>query len=92
MTAKMPEPVAYLIDWPEEPELGIYFSEEENNFASSRPLITTDQAEAYAVARVNEALEALEMADAMLSGANMNAEVVERKVKAAIRALKKEQS
>jgi hypothetical protein len=29
-------------------------------------------------------LEALELADAMLSGANMNASVVERKVRAAI--------
>ncbi|NNJ16407.1 hypothetical protein CSV86_014860 [Pseudomonas putida CSV86] len=34
------EPVAWLIDWPEEPELGHYFSDESNPVARSRPLYT----------------------------------------------------
>jgi hypothetical protein len=32
------QPVAWLIDWPEEPELGHYFSDEPNEHARSRPL------------------------------------------------------
>lgn len=32
------EPVAYLIDWPDEPELGHYFAEEDSNTGRSRPL------------------------------------------------------
>jgi len=32
------EPLAWLIDWPEEPELGHYFSDEPNEHARSRPL------------------------------------------------------
>ena len=32
------QPVAWLIDWPEEPELGHYFSDEPNEYARSRPL------------------------------------------------------
>jgi glutathione S-transferase len=38
--------------------------------------------------KLGKALEALELADATLSGANMNMKVVERKVKAAIAELK----
>jgi hypothetical protein len=34
------QPVAWLIDWPEEPELGYYFSDEPNEHARSRPLYT----------------------------------------------------
>jgi len=55
MTAKMPEPVTWLVDWPGEPELGSYFSTEKNDFTRSRPLITTEQAEAYAQAVRDEA-------------------------------------
>ena len=55
MSVKMPEPVAYLVDWPDEIELGLYFSEEKNDSARSRPLITTEQAEAYAQAVRDEA-------------------------------------
>jgi len=32
------QPLAWLIDWPEEPELGHYFSDEPNEHARSRPL------------------------------------------------------
>ena len=42
-------------------------------------------------AKLAQALEALELADAALSGANMNMRVVERKVKAAIAELKGDQ-
>lgn len=34
------EPVAWLVDWPDEPELGHYFSEEPNENARSKPLYT----------------------------------------------------
>lgn len=34
------EPVAWMIDWPEEPELGHYFSDESSPAARSRPLYT----------------------------------------------------
>lgn len=37
------EAVAWLIDWPDEPELGHYFSEEPNEAARSSPLYTTPQ-------------------------------------------------
>ncbi len=61
---KMPQPVAFLIDWPDEPDLGNYFAEEQAPTGRSRPLITTTQAEAYAAAKVREALEeAAEIAD-----------------------------
>lgn len=61
---KMPEPVAFLVDWPDEPDLGHYFAEEQATIGRSQPLITTTQAEAYADARVREALEeAAEIAD-----------------------------
>ncbi|MGN6704406.1 MAG: hypothetical protein ACTHKB_15760, partial [Burkholderiaceae bacterium] len=33
-----PEPVAYLIDWPDEPDLGHYFAEEASTTGRSRPL------------------------------------------------------
>lgn len=32
------EPVGWLVDWPDDPELGFYFSEEQNELARSRPL------------------------------------------------------
>lgn len=54
----MPEPVAFLVDWPDEPDLGHYFAEEQAPTGRSQPLITTTQAEAYADARVMEELEA----------------------------------
>lgn len=38
--ARGDEPVAWLIDWPDEPELGHYFAEEPNEGARSRPLYT----------------------------------------------------
>ena len=44
----------------------------------------TDIANAHLIAAAPELLEALKLADAMLSGANMNANVVERKIRAAI--------
>jgi len=37
------EAVAWLIDWPEEPELGHYFSDDPNPTARSRPLYTIPQ-------------------------------------------------
>ena len=46
-----------------------------------------EEAEAYAAeleAKLAKAVEALQLADATLSGANMNMKVVERKVKASI--------
>ena len=48
--------------------------------------ITRDEAVANArlIAAAPDLLEALKLADAMLSGANMNASVVEKKVRAAI--------
>lgn len=55
----MPEPVAWLIDWPDEPGLGHYFAEEPASNCRSQPLITTEQAESYATAKVREALEGL---------------------------------
>ena len=39
-----PEPVAYLIDWPEEPEIGHCLSEEPNDSGRSRPLYTAPPA------------------------------------------------
>jgi hypothetical protein len=38
------EPVAWLIDWPDEPDLGHYFGEEPNEFARSVPLYTAPTA------------------------------------------------
>ena len=38
--APEPEPVAYLIDWPDEPEFGHCLSEEPNDSGRSRPLYT----------------------------------------------------
>lgn len=35
-------PAGYLIDWPDEPELGFYFSEEPNEMARSRALVVAD--------------------------------------------------
>lgn len=40
------QPLAWLIDWPEEPELGHYFSDEPNEHARSRPLYATPVAQA----------------------------------------------
>jgi len=34
------KPVGWIIDWPDEPELGHYYSEEANDMARSRPLFT----------------------------------------------------
>lgn len=45
-----------------------------------------DMADAHLIAAAPAMLEALELADAMLSGANMNAKVVERKVRGALSA------
>ena len=53
------EPVAWLIDWPDEPELGGYFSEEPCETGRSRPLYTAPQpAPAQDVAGLVEALRA----------------------------------
>ena len=38
------EPLAWLIDWPDEPDLGHYFGEEPNEFARSIPLYTAPTA------------------------------------------------
>ena len=84
---KMPEPVAYLVDWPDEIELGLYFSEEKNDSARSRPLITTEQAEAYAQAVRDEALE-----EAAKRAENMHHDSAPYWVALRIRGLKKEQS
>lgn len=51
----MPEPVAYLVDWPNKIESSLFFIEQ-NDPARSRPLITTEQAQAYAQAVRDEAL------------------------------------
>lgn len=39
------QPLAWLIDWPEEPELGHYFSDEPNEHARSRPLYAAPTAQ-----------------------------------------------
>jgi hypothetical protein len=52
-----------------------------------------EEAEAYAAeleAKLAKAVDALELADAALSGANMNMRVVEQRVKAALKELKGE--
>ena len=49
-----------------------------------------DMANARLIAAAPAMLEALELADAMLSGANMNAKVVERKVRGALSAARGE--
>lgn len=46
--------------------------------------IDEDEANASLIAAAPELLEALQLADAILSGANMNVSVVEKKVKSAI--------
>lgn len=42
--AEQVEPVAWLIDWPDEPELGHYFAEEPCEGSRCRPLYTTPPA------------------------------------------------
>lgn len=71
-TIPTPEPVAFLVDWPDEPDLGHYFAEEQASTGRSRPLITTTQAEAYADARVRQALE--QAAEACTSTMMMNSD------------------
>ncbi|MFA9439450.1 hypothetical protein ACDA63_07415 [Uliginosibacterium sp. sgz301328] len=41
MTEKI-RPAGYIVDWPDEPDLGAYFSEEPNDSARSRALYTED--------------------------------------------------
>ena len=61
------EPVAWLIDWPDEPELGYYFSDEQNEHARSRPLYTTPPTvQGDEVQRLREVLEFYARGDHLL--------------------------
>ena len=74
-----------LADALESDQQGIDLGAEGMGWGPSNTVKTQAAAELRRLHEVNqELLEALKLADAMLSGANMNAKIVERKVKAAI--------
>ena len=58
------EPVAWMIDWPDEPELGHYFAEDPTDTGRSQPLHTAAQL-AEEVERARKAERALAVAACM---------------------------
>ncbi len=69
------EPVAWVIDWPEEPELGHYFSDESNPTARSRPLYThSDPSEVVRLA------ELVATGNDLLNAATQRADAADRKL------------
>ena len=73
------QPLAWLIDWPEEPELGHYFSDEPNEHARSRPLYAAPIAQTAPQPEQSGLVEAVtpEIIDWVRCGLSVNGRLVD---------------